>query len=145
MSKFKVNVTPEEACSDPSFCLELVNGSPRLKRNHEYYDQIQGQMALTGQSGVISLFIHPEDSVLNAFHLIKNAGAMFVLYYIKPIFVTFYLQQPKKVWLTSTIINRFHFSQHLSQSLSPYSNENQISCTVSMHNQVMSPRTQCCC
>ena len=44
----KFNVTPEEACSDPSFCLELVNGSPRLKRNHEYYDQIQGQMALTG-------------------------------------------------------------------------------------------------
>ena len=44
----KFDVTPEEACSDPSFCLELVNGSPRLKRNHEYYDQIQGQMALTG-------------------------------------------------------------------------------------------------
>ena len=44
----KFNVTPEEACSNPSFCLELVNGSPRLKRNHEYYDQIQGQMALTG-------------------------------------------------------------------------------------------------
>ena len=44
----KFNVTPEEACSDPSFWLELVNGSSRLKRNQEYYDQIQGQMALTG-------------------------------------------------------------------------------------------------
>ena len=43
----KFNVTPEEACSDPSFWLELVNGSSRLKRNREYYDQIQGQMALT--------------------------------------------------------------------------------------------------
>ena len=31
-----------------SFCLELVNGSPRLKRTDEYYDHIQDQMALTG-------------------------------------------------------------------------------------------------
>ena len=36
----KFNVTPEEACCDPSFWLELVNGSSRLKRNQEYYDQI---------------------------------------------------------------------------------------------------------
>ena len=38
----KFNVTPEEACCDPSFCLELVNGSPRLKRTDEYYDHICG-------------------------------------------------------------------------------------------------------
>ena len=45
----KFNVTPEEACSNPSFRLELVNGSPRLtERNHEYYDQIQGALAQTG-------------------------------------------------------------------------------------------------
>ena len=45
----KFNVTPEEACSDPSFRLELVNGSARLtERNHEYYDQIQGELAQTG-------------------------------------------------------------------------------------------------
>jgi len=45
----KFNVTPEEVCSDPNFRLELVNGSPRLtERNHEYYDQIQGQLAQNG-------------------------------------------------------------------------------------------------
>ena len=33
-----------------------------------------------GPSGVISLFIHPEDSVLSTFHLMKKAGAIFVLY-----------------------------------------------------------------
>ena len=36
----KFNLTPEEDCSDPCFCLEHMNGSPRLKRNHEYDDQI---------------------------------------------------------------------------------------------------------
>ena len=74
-----------------------MNGSPRLtERNHEYYDQIQGENWLKlGQRGVILLFIHPEGSVLKAFHLIKKAGAMFVLYYIEAVFVTFYLQQPK--------------------------------------------------
>ena len=49
-----------------------------------------------GQRGEILLFIHPEGSVLKAFHLIKKAGAMFVLYYIEAVFVTFYLQQPKQ-------------------------------------------------
>lgn len=48
-SKFNVRPLAEEACSNPSFRLELVNGSPRLaERNHKYYDQIQGQLAQTG-------------------------------------------------------------------------------------------------
>ena len=45
-SKFSVN--PLEACSDPKFCLENNNSKLKLKTNHEYYDQVQGQMALTG-------------------------------------------------------------------------------------------------
>ena len=34
---------------DPSFCLQqdLVSGGLRLKRNHDYYYQIQGQMHIT--------------------------------------------------------------------------------------------------
>ncbi|XP_022793283.1 uncharacterized protein LOC111332254 [Stylophora pistillata] len=47
-SKFSVN--PLEACSDPSFCLEDVGGILTLKTNHAYYDQVQGQVGLTGAS-----------------------------------------------------------------------------------------------
>ena len=44
-SKFRV--TPVEACSDPNFFLELIDGKPRLKRNHHYYAQVQGQLGAT--------------------------------------------------------------------------------------------------
>lgn len=44
----KMNVTPLEASQDRAFFMELVNGKPRLKRNHAYYDQVQGQMAIAG-------------------------------------------------------------------------------------------------
>jgi hypothetical protein len=30
------------ACSDKSFCLEIANGKPCLKKNHVYYYQVQG-------------------------------------------------------------------------------------------------------
>ena len=41
-------VTPLEACSDSGLYLEEVNGEPKLKRNHHYYAQVQGQMGVTG-------------------------------------------------------------------------------------------------
>ena len=44
----KFSVTPTEACSDPHFFLEVVDEKPKLKKNHVYYDQVQGQMAITG-------------------------------------------------------------------------------------------------
>ena len=44
-SKFRG--TPIEACSDRNFFLELVDGKPRLKRNHHYYAQVQGQLGVT--------------------------------------------------------------------------------------------------
>ena len=43
-SKFRV--TPVEACSDSNFFLELIDGKPRLKRNH-HYAQVQGQLGAT--------------------------------------------------------------------------------------------------
>ena len=40
---------PLDACADKTFCLEITdNGVAKLKKGHEYYDQVQGQMALTG-------------------------------------------------------------------------------------------------
>ena len=41
------NSSPEEACVDKTFCCSLVNGKITLKRNHSYYFQVQGQMAIT--------------------------------------------------------------------------------------------------
>ena len=40
--------TLDSMYSDNSFCLCLDNGIPTLKKNHEYFYQIQGQMAMTG-------------------------------------------------------------------------------------------------
>ena len=39
-----------EACEDPTFCCEAVNGQCRLKRDHAYFAQVQGQMGVTGAS-----------------------------------------------------------------------------------------------
>ena len=41
-------LTPEEACSDPSFYCHLIDGKPELKKDHHYYYQVQGQMGLSG-------------------------------------------------------------------------------------------------
>ena len=47
------DVSPKEACSDQPFCCELikVGGSDqvKLKENHPYYSQVQGQMAIGGR------------------------------------------------------------------------------------------------
>ena len=45
----KFHVTPLEACSDPNFFLEKFSeGKCRLKRDHAYYAQVQGQIGVTG-------------------------------------------------------------------------------------------------
>ena len=40
--------TVEEMYDDASFCCSLVNGKPTLRQDHDYYYQVQGQMAITG-------------------------------------------------------------------------------------------------
>ena len=44
------NKTMEEACQDTDFFLHIVDGKPKLKQNDRsgYYDQVQGQLAVTG-------------------------------------------------------------------------------------------------
>ena len=46
----KFHVSPLEACADETFYAENVNEKPRLKRGHQYYFQIQGQLGITGAS-----------------------------------------------------------------------------------------------
>lgn len=40
--------TIQEVCQKPNFCCEICNATPSLKLDHEYYYQIQGQLAITG-------------------------------------------------------------------------------------------------
>ena len=42
------NLTPEDACKEPTFYCYLINGNPQLQRNHIYYYQIQGQLGICG-------------------------------------------------------------------------------------------------
>ena len=46
---------PEEAANDPQFCCKFASGKLKLKENHSYYYQVQGQLAIAGISGVIFL------------------------------------------------------------------------------------------
>ena len=47
-SHTKFHVTPLDTCSDPAFFMEKINDSQcRLKRDHAYYAQVQGQMGIT--------------------------------------------------------------------------------------------------
>ena len=59
---------------DASFCCVLENGSPRLKRNHEYYYQVQGQLAVTGSCGATLLYTPQKASPLKEYHLITLSG-----------------------------------------------------------------------
>ncbi|KAL5010353.1 hypothetical protein ScPMuIL_012658 [Solemya velum] len=42
-------VTPFEAAKDKTFCCEIIGNKIQLKKNHAYYYQIQGQLAITGR------------------------------------------------------------------------------------------------
>ena len=46
----KFHVTPLDACQDPNFFCEAVNGQCKLKRTHSYFAQVQGHMGVTGAS-----------------------------------------------------------------------------------------------
>ena len=48
----KFQVTPMAACDDRVFCCIVENGHVKLKQNHAYYSQVQGQMGVTGAKWV---------------------------------------------------------------------------------------------
>ena len=48
-SYIKFYVGPSDACADYSFFAENANGTPWLRRGHQYYFQIQGQLSITGE------------------------------------------------------------------------------------------------
>jgi len=42
------NLKPEEACQEPTFYCKIVNEKPKLKEEHNYFYQVQGQLGITG-------------------------------------------------------------------------------------------------
>ena len=58
----KFQVTPLDACQDPNFFCEAVNGQCKLKKNHAYYTQVQGQMGVSGVKKGISVERIPFDA-----------------------------------------------------------------------------------
>ena len=46
----KRNVSPRDACQDPSFFCQEVNGKVFLKHDHDYYAQVQDQLGVCGAS-----------------------------------------------------------------------------------------------
>ena len=58
----KFQVTPLDACQDPNFFCEAVNGQCKLKKNHAYYTQVQGQMGVSGAKKGISVERIPFDA-----------------------------------------------------------------------------------
>ena len=44
--------TPEECATDPTFFCEMVDGKVTLKRSHNYYFQVQGQLGISGRKWV---------------------------------------------------------------------------------------------
>ena len=45
---FSESKAVEEACAQPDFCCEFVDGKVCLRRSHQYFYQVQGQMAVCG-------------------------------------------------------------------------------------------------
>ena len=42
------NIHPRQLASNPKCCLEITEGKVQLKRNHNYYYQVQGELAIMG-------------------------------------------------------------------------------------------------
>lgn len=60
----KGNTLEEHATSTPSFCLKLENGHLRLKKNHSYYFQVQGQLNICGKDKCFFIVYIDEKSNL---------------------------------------------------------------------------------
>ena len=70
----KFHVTPLEACEDPTFCCEAVNGHCKLKRNHAYFAQVQDQMGCLEHPGAILLYTPRKGSLWKGLPLTLHTG-----------------------------------------------------------------------
>ena len=70
----KSRMTIVEACSDKSFCLELVNGKSCLEKNHVYYHQLQGVMAICQLCFLDFVVYTVSEGMLKGFIFVKQIG-----------------------------------------------------------------------
>ena len=56
-------VSPEDACSNSDFCSILCEKRICLKRNHPYYSQIQGQLAIITGRSWCDFFIYTKQGI----------------------------------------------------------------------------------
>ena len=70
----KFSVTPTEACSDPHFFLEVVDGKPKLKKNMFTMVKSRVKWPSPELNGVILLCIQKEVSALKGFNLMSSTG-----------------------------------------------------------------------
>ena len=71
----KFHVTPLEACSDPTFFMEKVSDTEcKLKRDHPYYAQVQGQLGVTGAKWCDFMRILEREFTLREYHLMQPIG-----------------------------------------------------------------------
>ena len=54
----KAGVHLEEACKDKDFCSSIVDGKVQLKCDHPYYHQVQLQLLVAADLGVIHNYLH---------------------------------------------------------------------------------------
>ena len=59
----KLGVTPEEACEDSNFCCTMVNGRIQLKREHQYYHQVNFNFLLPQISATGVIFAYTQQKV----------------------------------------------------------------------------------
>ena len=67
LTLYQQDLTPREACEQVDFfCSQVVSGEVRLRRNHCYYTQVQGQLGVTG--------------LMESFICQKRQSTMFICY-----------------------------------------------------------------
>ena len=71
----KFLVTPLEPCCDRTFFMEKVSDMEcKLKRDHPYYAQVQGQLGVTGAKWCDFMRILEREFTLREYHLMQPIG-----------------------------------------------------------------------
>ena len=103
--------TVEEACSDiKSFCSTICEQQPCLKTSHDYYYQVQGQMAVTGIHACDFVLWTPKDVRIQRIYFDNEFWSNTCLPKLEHFFFYFFLPEiiyPKQ---TSSLIH--DYSQH---------------------------------
>jgi hypothetical protein len=89
----KKDITVEEACFDKTFCLKLHGGKPTLKKNHDYFFQCQGVMALC-QLPFLDFIVYTQvDTFVERIHFDKELWEECMLPKLSDFYFTFMMPE----------------------------------------------------